>query len=47
MKSILEPKYRAEMAKKAIDDLIAKTKVVKDKEYYAPTVIPNAEPKKP
>jgi hypothetical protein len=35
------------MAKKAIDDMVAKAKVVKDKEYYAPIVMTNIEPKKP
>jgi peptidyl-prolyl cis-trans isomerase C len=47
LKPILEQKYRAEMAKKAIDEMVAKTKVVKDKEYYAPPVLSNIEPKKP
>jgi parvulin-like peptidyl-prolyl isomerase len=47
LKPILEQKYRAEMAKKAIDEMVAKTKVVKDKEYYAPPVLSNIETKKP
>jgi peptidyl-prolyl cis-trans isomerase C len=47
LKPILEKKYRAEMAKKAIDEMIAKTKVVKDKEYYTPPVLNNIETKKP
>lgn len=47
LKPILEQKYRAEMAKKAIDDMVAKVKVVKDKDYYAPIVINNVENKKP
>jgi hypothetical protein len=47
LKPILERKYRAEMAKKAIDEMIAKTKVVKDKEYYATPVLNNIETKKP
>jgi peptidyl-prolyl cis-trans isomerase C len=47
LKPILEQKYRAEMTKKIIDEMIAKAKVVKDKEYYAPSVINNVETKKP
>jgi peptidyl-prolyl cis-trans isomerase C len=47
LKPILEQKYRAEMAKKMVDEMIAKAKVVKDKEYYAPPVINKIETKKP
>jgi peptidyl-prolyl cis-trans isomerase C len=47
LKGDLEPKYRAEAAKKMIDDLIAKTKVIKDKEYYAPPDVKDVEIKKP
>jgi hypothetical protein len=46
IKSELEQKYRAEAAKKTIDDLIAKTKVVKDKDYYAPADVKDIETKK-
>jgi hypothetical protein len=46
MKGELEQKYRAETAKKVVEDLIAKTKVVKDKEYYAPVDIKDFETKK-
>jgi peptidyl-prolyl cis-trans isomerase C len=47
LKPILEQKYRAEMTKKMIDEMIAKATVVKDKEYYAPAPINNVETKKP
>jgi parvulin-like peptidyl-prolyl isomerase len=43
----IEPKVTAELAKKAVEDLIAKVKVVKNPEYYSdppPTVV--GEPKK-
>jgi peptidyl-prolyl cis-trans isomerase C len=36
MKAQLEQKYRPEAAKKAIDEMIAQRKVVKDPAYYAP-----------
>ena len=36
LKPQLEQKYRAEAARKAIEELIAQTKVVKDPAYYAP-----------
>ena len=45
LKPVLEEKYRSEMAKKTVEEMIAKTKVVKDKEYYAPVEVKD-EPKK-
>jgi parvulin-like peptidyl-prolyl isomerase len=47
MKGELEQKYRAEAAKKLIDEMIGRVKVVKDKEYYAPMEVKNLETKKP
>jgi len=47
LKPQLEQKYRTEAARKAVEDLIAKTKVVKDPEYYAPPAANNSESKKP
>ena len=36
VKAELEQRIRPEAVKKMVDDLIAKTKVVKDPEYYTP-----------
>ena len=47
LKAVLESKLRAEAAKKTIDEMVSKVKVVKDKEYYPPVELKNAEPKKP
>jgi len=46
LKPMLEQKYRADAAKKYIDDLIAKTKVVKNPEYYAPPDLKPVDPAK-
>jgi peptidyl-prolyl cis-trans isomerase C len=47
LKGVLEQKYRAEVAKKRIDEMVGKVKVVKDKEYYAPPEVKDFETKKP
>ncbi len=45
LKPRLQERYRADAAKKFVDDLVSKTTVVKNPEYYAPPA-PPAEPQK-
>ena len=47
VKPAVEKKYRADAAKKMVDEMIGKVKVVKDKEYYAPVETKGIEMKKP
>jgi peptidyl-prolyl cis-trans isomerase C len=47
MKGELEQKFRTEAAKKMVEEMVGKVKVVKNKDYYAPIEIKNIETKKP